>query len=128
LQAGRAVSFFGYGLILLFEIIYLHQIRGFATATAGLVLAAILGTGTLVTPPTGALLDHFRPKPILIAGNDTTLAELAAAHTRRWQSIGQGGKFADPRRVSLVQRLMTSSIRLFFTTWQRTKARTRSPR
>jgi hypothetical protein len=39
LQAGNAVSFFGYGLILPFEIIYLHQIRGFATATAGLVLA-----------------------------------------------------------------------------------------
>jgi hypothetical protein len=34
LQAGNAVSFFGYGLILPFEIIYLHQIRGFATATA----------------------------------------------------------------------------------------------
>jgi hypothetical protein len=54
LQAGNAVSFFGYGLILPFEIIYLHQIRGFATATAGLVLAGILGTATLVTPPSGA--------------------------------------------------------------------------
>ena len=53
--AGRdAVSFFGYGLILPFEITYLHQIRGFATATAGLVLAAILATATLVTPPSGA--------------------------------------------------------------------------
>jgi Na+/melibiose symporter-like transporter len=72
LQAGNAVSWFGYGLILPFEIIYLHQFRGFATATAGLVLAAILGTATLVTPPTGALLHHFRPKPILIAGNLTS--------------------------------------------------------
>jgi hypothetical protein len=61
LQAGNAVSFFGYGLILPFEIIYLHQIRGFATATAGLVLATILGTATLVTPPSEALLDHFAP-------------------------------------------------------------------
>jgi MFS family permease len=69
LQAGNAVNFFGYGLILPFEIIYLHQSRGFSAATAGLVLAAILGTATVVTPPTGALLDHFRPKPILIAGN-----------------------------------------------------------
>jgi hypothetical protein len=49
-QAGNAVSFFGYELILPFEIICLHQIRGFATATAGLVLAAILGTATLMTP------------------------------------------------------------------------------
>ncbi len=30
LLAGNAVSFFGYGLITPFEIIYLHQIRGFA--------------------------------------------------------------------------------------------------
>ena len=28
LQAGNALNFFGYGLILPFEIIYLHQIRG----------------------------------------------------------------------------------------------------
>src|SRR5438309_6839367 len=62
LQAGNAFSWFGYGLILPFEIIYLHQFRGFSTATAGLVLAAILGAGTVVTPPSGALLDHFRPK------------------------------------------------------------------
>jgi hypothetical protein len=34
LQAGNAVNFFGYGLILPFEIIYLHQIRGFATRLA----------------------------------------------------------------------------------------------
>jgi hypothetical protein len=58
LQVGNAVNFFGYGLILPFEIIYLHQFRGFGTATAGLVLAAILGSATLVSPPAGALLDR----------------------------------------------------------------------
>ena len=80
---------FGYGLILPFEIIYLHQIRGFATATAGLVLAAILGTATLVTPPSGALLDHFRPKPILIAGNLTSALGYAgfAFVDRPWQAF-----------------------------------------
>ena len=67
LQAGNAFSWFGYGLILPFEIIYLHQFRGFSTATAGLVLAAILGAGTVVTLPSGALLDRFRAKAILIA-------------------------------------------------------------
>src|SRR5690349_18583285 len=55
LQAGNALNYFGYGLILPFEIIYLHQIRGFATATAGLVLATILGTAILGTPPSGTL-------------------------------------------------------------------------
>ena len=42
LQAGTAVNSFGTGLILPFEIIYLHEVRGFQTATAGLVLAAVM--------------------------------------------------------------------------------------
>jgi hypothetical protein len=69
LQAGRAVNYFGTGLVLPFEIIYLHQARGFPTATAGLVLAAVMGTATVLTPLSGALLDRFRAKPILITGN-----------------------------------------------------------
>ncbi len=33
------------------------------------MLAAVLGTATVVAPPSGALVDRFRAKPILIAGN-----------------------------------------------------------
>ncbi|HET9782875.1 MAG TPA: MFS transporter [Candidatus Dormibacteraeota bacterium] len=69
LQAGNALNFFGYGLILPFEIIYLHQIRGFSTSTAGLVLAATMGTAAIVTPPTGALLDRYSAKGIVVAGS-----------------------------------------------------------
>jgi MFS family permease len=69
LQAGTAVNYFGTGVILPFEIIYLHQARGFPTATAGLVLAAVMGTAAVVTPFTAALLDRFRAKPIMIMGN-----------------------------------------------------------
>jgi MFS family permease len=69
LQAGNALNYFGYGLILPFEIIYLHQIRGFSTATAGLVLAATMGTSAIVTPPTGAVLDRYSAKAIVVAGS-----------------------------------------------------------
>src|SRR5881227_3473715 len=69
LQAGDALNYFGYGLILPFEIIYLHQIRGFSTATAGLVLAATMGTSAIVTLPTGALLDRYSAKAIVVAGS-----------------------------------------------------------
>jgi MFS family permease len=69
LQAGNALNFFGYGLILPFEIIYLHQIRGFSTSTAGLVLAATMGTAAFATPPTGALLDRYSAKAIVVAGS-----------------------------------------------------------
>jgi MFS family permease len=89
LQAGNAFSWFGYGLILPFEIIYLHQFRGFSTATAGFVLAAILGTGTLATPPSGVLLDRFRAKPILIAANLASALGFAgfAFVDRPWQAF-----------------------------------------
>jgi MFS family permease len=69
LQAGNALNYFGYGLILPFEIIYLHQIRGFSTSIAGLVLAATMGTAAIVTPPTGALLDRYSAKAIVVAGS-----------------------------------------------------------
>jgi MFS family permease len=69
LQGGNALNYFGTGLILPFEIIYLHAARGFSTATAGLVLATVMGTAAAVTLPSGALLDRFSTKRILIAGN-----------------------------------------------------------
>jgi MFS family permease len=89
LQAGNAFSWLGYGLILPFEIIYLNQFRGFSTATAGFVLAAILGAGTLVTLPSGALLDRFRAKPILIASNLASAVGFAgfAFVVRPWQAF-----------------------------------------
>ena len=69
LQGGDALNYFGTGLLLPFEIIYLHAVRGFSTATAGLVLATVMGTAAVVTLPSGALLDRFSAKRILIAGN-----------------------------------------------------------
>jgi MFS family permease len=69
LQGGNALNYFGYGLVLPFEIIYLHQIRGFSTSTAGLVLAATMGMSAVVTPPTGALLDRYSAKAIVVAGS-----------------------------------------------------------
>ena len=89
LQAGTAVNYFGTGLILPFEIIYLHQARGFPTATAGLVLATVMGTAAVVTSPSGALLDRFRAKPILITGNLASALGYAgfAFVDRPWQAF-----------------------------------------
>jgi MFS family permease len=89
LQAGTAVNYFGTGLILPFEIIYLHQARGFPTATAGLVLAAVMATAAVVTPPSGALLDRFRAKPTLITGNFASALGYAgfAFVDRPWQAF-----------------------------------------
>ena len=89
LQGGNALNFFGSGLILPFEIVYLHAVRGFSTATAGLVLATVMATAAVVTLPSGALLDRFSPKGVLIAGNLVNAlgyGGLAFVH-RPWQGF-----------------------------------------
>ncbi len=89
LQAGNALNYFGYGLILPFEIIYLHQIRGFSTSIAGLVLAAIQGTAAIAAPPTGALLDRYSAKGIVVAGSMASALGYAgfAYVDRPWQAF-----------------------------------------
>src|SRR6478752_4223762 len=91
LQAGNALNYFVYGLVLPFEIIYLHQIRGFSTSTAGLVLAAIMGTATIVTPPTGALLDRYSAKAVVVAGSLASAVGYAgfAFVERPWQAFAR---------------------------------------
>ena len=99
LQAGTAVNYFGTGLILPFEIIYLHQARGFPTATAGLVLAVVMGTAAVVTPLSGALLDRFRAKPLLITGNLASAARLRGLRVRRPSLAGLRLRGRRRRRV-----------------------------
>jgi len=119
LQAGNAVNYFGYGLVLPFEIIYLHQIRGFSTSTAGLVLATVMGTAAIVTPPTGALLDRYSAKAIVIAGSlASTLGYAGFAFVDRpWQAFacsiagGVGFGVAGTANRTLVVRLVTQEQR-----------------
>jgi MFS family permease len=119
LQAGNALNYFGYGLVLPFEIIYLHQIRGFSTSTAGLVLAATMGTAAVVTPPTGALLDRYSAKAIVVAGNLASALGYAgfAFVERPWQAFacaivaGAGFGAAGTANRTLVVRLVTQEQR-----------------
>src|SRR5256886_2316954 len=107
LQGGNALNYFGTGLILPFEIIYLHAVRGFSTATAGLVLATVMGTAAVVTLPSGALLDRFSAKRILIAGNVVNALGYGglAFVDRPWQgfvcsAVGGVGRIRGNRRPS----------------------------
>ncbi|HET7354136.1 MAG TPA: MFS transporter [Gaiellaceae bacterium] len=119
LQGGDALNYFGYGLVLPFEIIYLHQIRGFSTSTAGLVLAATMGTSAIATPPTGALLDRYSAKAIVVAGSvASTLGYGGFAFVDRpWQAFacsivsGAGLGAAGTANRTLVVRLITPEQR-----------------
>jgi MFS family permease len=119
LQAGNALNYFGYGLVSPFEIIYLHQIRGFSTSTAGLVLAATMGTAAIATPPTGALLDRYSAKALVVAGSLASALGYAgfAFVDRPWQGFacsivgGAGLGAAGTANRTLVVRLVTQEQR-----------------
>src|SRR5881392_1630320 len=114
LQGGNALNSFGYGLVLPFEIIYLHQIRGFSTSTAGVVLAATMGSSAIVTPPTGALLDRYSAKVLVVAGSSASALGYAgfAFVERPWQGFacsmvsGVGLGVAGTANRTLVVRLI----------------------
>lgn len=119
LQAGNALNYFGYGLVLPFEIIYLHQARGFSTPTAGLVLAATMGTAAIATPPTGALLDRYSAKGLVVAGSLASALGYAgfAFVDRPWQGFacsivsGVGLGLAGTANRTLVVKLITPEQR-----------------
>jgi len=119
LQAGNALNYLGYGLVLPFEIIYLHQIRGFSTATAGLVLAATMGSSAITTPPTGALVDRYSARGLVIAGSLASALGYAgfAFVERPWQGFacsivgGAGLGAAGTANRTLVVRLITPEQR-----------------
>src|SRR5579864_1330801 len=119
LQGGNALNFFGYGLVVPFEIIYLHQIRGFSTSTAGLVLAATMGSSAIVTPPTGALLDRCSARGLVIAGSLASAVGYAgfAFVERPWQGFacsivsGAGLGAAGTANRTLVVRLINPEQR-----------------
>lgn len=73
LEAGGLVNSFGTGLVLPFVVIYLHNVRGFSLATAGLVLATISLASLVTSPLLGPLIDRIGGRATL-AGSLVALA------------------------------------------------------
>ena len=59
IEAGVFLNMLGYGAVLPFEIIYLHNGRGFSLGVAGLVVGTITGIAVVVSPAAGQLIDRF---------------------------------------------------------------------
>lgn len=59
IEAGVFLNMLGYGGVLPFEIIYLHNGRGFSLSVAGLVVGTITGIAVVISPAAGQLIDRF---------------------------------------------------------------------
>jgi MFS family permease len=57
-EAGVFLSMLGYGAVFPFEIIYLHEARGFGLGVAGLIAGLVTGVAVFVAPVAGAVVDR----------------------------------------------------------------------
>src|ERR687886_3073256 len=58
-QAGIFLNYLGWGGVMPFEIIYLHQERGFSLDVAGLVVGTVTGLAVASAPIAGPLIDRL---------------------------------------------------------------------
>jgi MFS family permease len=65
-QAGIFLNMLGYGAVLPFEIIYLHNGRGFSVGVAGLVLGAVTGVAVVAAPIAGPLIDRHGARIVAV--------------------------------------------------------------
>ena len=89
LELAVFVNFLGTGLVLPFELIYLHNLRGFSFALTGLIGAVMSGLGIFFTPLAGVLIDRLGPRALMI-GSFTSMAcgyALFPTIHRPWQGF-----------------------------------------
>src|SRR5512132_1540135 len=83
-EAGIFLNMLGYGAVLPFEVIYLHEGRGFSLGVAGLVVGTVTGLAVVAAPVAGPVIDRFGSRTTA-AGAGLALAAgyagLAFAHT-----------------------------------------------
>lgn len=117
--AGNTLSAFGTGFTLPFLLIYLHEVRGIALSTVGLVLATLGVVALGLVPIGGTLIDRLGAwrvlvVALLIEGLGTMF--LAGVHSP-WQgfvavaTIGAGGGIAWPAMAALVSTFVPVELR-----------------
>src|SRR5215831_16126934 len=83
-QIGIFLNALGWGAVLPFEVIYLHDGRGFSLGAAGMVVGTLTGVAVLAAPCAGPLIDRVGARAVA-AGSGVALAAgytgLALAHS-----------------------------------------------
>ncbi|MGK5631661.1 MFS transporter [Streptomyces sp. URMC 123] len=71
IQLGNALSAFGNGFTIPFTFVYVAQVRGLGSSTAGVVLATFAIAALVVLPFTGRVIDQRGPLPVAVVGTVT---------------------------------------------------------
>ena len=118
-QAGVFLNYLGWGAVMPFEVIYLHQGRGFSLGLAGLVVGVVTGLAVAAAPLAGWAIDRVGAR-VTAACSGAALAAgylgLAFAHTpaealaaAAVAGLGNGGLL--PSQSALIVSLARPEIR-----------------
>jgi MFS family permease len=116
---GIFLNYVGYGAVLPFEVIYLHDGRGFSLGIAGLVVGLITGVAVVTAPCAGPLIDRVGARAVA-AGAGVTLAagytglalSQSPAHALVAATIaGAGNGALNPSQSTLVATLAPRELR-----------------
>jgi len=118
-EIGVFLNMLGYGAVLPFEVIYLHDGRGFSLGVAGLVVGAITGIAVVFSPAAGPLIDRFGAR-LTATGSGVALAAgyagLAFAHSpaeafAAATCAGAGNGGLNPSQTTLLTTLASPDVR-----------------
>jgi MFS family permease len=87
-EAGIFLNYLGWGGVMPFEVIYLHDGRGFSVGIAGLVVGTVTGLAVVAAPVAGPAIDRFGARATAAAGMALAAGYtgLALAH-EPWQAF-----------------------------------------
>src|SRR5580704_4264918 len=113
-EIGIFLNMLGYGAVLPFEIIYLHNSRGFSLGVAGLVVGTITGAAVVTAPLAGPLIDRLGAR--VITALAVGYAGLAFAHSpdqafAAAAFAGAGNGALNPGQSTLMTTLARSDLR-----------------
>lgn len=118
-QAGVFLNYLGWGCVMPFEVIYLHEGRGFSLGVAGLVVGVVTGLAVVAAPLAGPLIDRIGSRAIASAALlalGAGFAGLAVAETPAQAfaaataaGIGNGG--LQPSQSALLASLAPPALR-----------------
>jgi MFS family permease len=118
-QAGIFLNYLGWGAVMPFEVIYLHEARGFGLGVSGLVVGSITGFAVVAAPLVGPVIDRLGARTTaagagiaLAAGYaglafvDTPAQAFVAAGAA---GVGNGALF--PSQAALIAALTAPDVR-----------------
>jgi MFS family permease len=116
---GIFINSLGYGAILPFEVIYLHDGRGFSVALAGVVVSLLSAVAVVTAMPAGSLIDRFGARVVAAAAAVALAvgyAGLAFAQTPVFAVLaaviaGAGNGAFNPSQSTLIATLAPSQLR-----------------